>query len=428
MREVSVLAVLLHDYPIGTLTRVSGDRNIFAFSEAYIDNASRPTLSLSFKDSLGGLITDIPPTQTRVPPFFANMLPEGAMRDFLATRAGVNPKREFFLLWVLGTDLPGAVTIRPADGEDWPPDSGRNSEEEGPDAARALRFSLAGVQLKFSAARDAAGGLTISPEGIGGSWIVKLPSMKHDGVSENEYSMMTLAARIGMDLPELRLVELRSIEGLPEGMHNLKGPALAVKRFDRTPEGPVHIEDFAQVFRVYPEDKYKRASYRNIAEVIAAEAGNDGVAEFVRRLVFNTLIGNTDMHLKNWSLIYPDRRTAALSPAYDFVSTIHYIPDDKAALSYVRTKQMAEFSYDLLANLARKARLPEKLVHDAAAETVARFHEAWRTEKKNLPLSRDLIVTIDDLIVTIEKHVKTVPIAQEVGFRVAPRRTRERAP
>jgi hypothetical protein len=81
-----------------------------------------------------------------------------------------------------------------------------------------------------------------------------------------------------------------------------------VKRFDRVPQGPVHIEDFAQVFRVFREDKYKKASYRNIAEVIAAEAGNDGVAEFVRRLVFNTLIGNANMHLKNWSLIYPDGR------------------------------------------------------------------------------------------------------------------------
>jgi serine/threonine-protein kinase HipA len=407
MREVSVLDVLLHDHPIGTLTRVSGDRNIFAFNQAYIDDVARPTLSLSFKDALGGLITEIAPTQTRVPPFFANMLPEGAMRDYLATRAGVNPKREFFLLWVLGKDLPGAMTIRPADGEQWPPEDGRKSDDDGSDAAgrRALRFSLAGVQLKFSAARDAAGGLTIPAEGIGGSWIVKLPSMMHDGVSENEYSMMSLAARIGMDVPELQLIELRSIAGLPEEMDRLKGRALAVKRFDRTPEGPVHIEDFAQVFSVYPEDKYKRASYRNIAEVIAAEAGNDGVAEFVRRLVFNTLIGNADMHLKNWSLIYPDRRTAALSPAYDFVSTIHYIPDDKAALTYVRTKRMADFSYDLLARLSRKARLPEKLVLDTAAETVSRFHEAWRTQKKDLPLSRDLIATI-------EKHVKNVPIAQ----------------
>ena len=71
----------------------------------------------------------------------------------------------------------------------------------------ALRFSLAGVQLKFSAIKSAAGGLTIPAEGVGGSWIVKLPSMTHDGVPENEYSMMSLAAQIGMDVPELQLVE-----------------------------------------------------------------------------------------------------------------------------------------------------------------------------------------------------------------------------
>jgi serine/threonine-protein kinase HipA len=43
-------------------------------------------------------------------------------------------------------------------------------------------------------------------------------------------------------------------------------------------------------------------------------------------------------------------------------------------------------------------------VLDTAAETVARFHETWRAEKKNLPLSKELIATI-------EMHVKTVPIA-----------------
>jgi serine/threonine-protein kinase HipA len=66
---------------------------------------------------------------------------------------------------------------------------------------------------------------------------------------------------------------------------------------------------------------------------------------------------------------------------------------------------MSEFSRDELAHLAAKARLPEKLVLDAAAETVQRFYEIWAAEKKNLPLSRELIATI-------EKHVKTVPIAR----------------
>jgi len=407
MPDISVLEVLLYGEPIGTLTFLQGDRTLLAFNESYIGNSDRPTLSLSFKDSLGNLITDMPPTRTRVPTFFANMLPEGEMRDYLAKRAGVNPKREFFLLWILGKDLPGAVTVRPADGEAWPPDSDGAESGAAEDAQQrrtnALRFSLAGIQLKFSAVKNATGGLTIPAEGVGGSWIVKLPSTKYDDVLENEFSMMTIAGMIGMNVPEIQLIDPKSIAGLPGGIGALKGSALAVKRFDRTADGPVHIEDFAQVFELYPDDKYGKASYRNIAEVIAAETGNDGVAEFVRRLVFNTLIGNADMHAKNWSLIYPDRRRAAVAPAYDFVSTVHYIPDDNAALSFGRTKRMDEFSRDELAYLAGKARLPEKLVLDAASETAARFHDVWRAEKKNLPLSRSLIETI-------EKHIRKVPI------------------
>ncbi len=405
MPDVTVLEVLLYGEPVGTLTLVPGERTLFALNQAYIDNQARPTLSLSFKDSLGGLRTDVPPVQTRVPPFFANMLPEGSMRDYLAERAGVNPKREFFLLWVLGADLPGAVTIRPADGEAWPPEAEDSDEEEQERRRKALRFSLAGVQLKFSAVMDATGGLTIPAQGVGGAWIVKLPSLKFESVPENEFAMMSLARAIGMDVPEVKLMAVDEIGGMPEGIGELKGPALAVKRFDRTDEGPFHIEDFAQVFGIFPEDKYKKASYRNIAEVIAAESGEQDIAEFVRRLVFSVLTGNADMHLKNWSLIYRDRRAARLAPAYDFVATIPYIADNKAALTLGRNKRMNEFSLDELAYLAGKARLPEKLVLDAARETVARFHQLWRTEGRDrLP---------KELIEPIEAHVQTVPIAKD---------------
>ena len=53
----------------------------------------------------------------------------------------------------------------------------------------AMRFSLAGVQLKFSAIGSARHGLTIPADGAGGSWIVKLPSAQFPGVPENEYSI-----------------------------------------------------------------------------------------------------------------------------------------------------------------------------------------------------------------------------------------------
>jgi serine/threonine-protein kinase HipA len=270
-----------------------------------------------------------------------------------------------------------------------------------------MRFSLAGVQLKFSAVQHASGGLTIPTSGMGGSWIVKLPSSKFEDVPENEFSMMQLARKIGMDVPETQLRNIRDIENIPNGIGQFGDSAFAIKRFDRiSGSGSVHIEDFAQVFGVYPHDKYKKASMRNIAEVIGIEGQEEDIAEFTRRLVFNTLIGNADMHLKNWSLIYNDKRSASIAPAYDFVSTIPYIADKEAALKVSRSKKFADFTMDELSHLAAKARLPEKLVLDTAEETVSLFHEIWQKEKNNLALSRGVIEAI-------EQHLETLPIAKK---------------
>ena len=409
MPDVSILDVKLYGETIGTLTHLQGDRTIFTFNDGYVEDFDRPTFSLSFKDNLGGILTKIRPTQRVVPPFFSNLLPEGGLRRYLAERAGVNQQREFFLLWVLGLDLPGALSIHPASGQALPP----STDDDRPPNSKpnALRFSLAGVQLKFSALENSGkgGGLTIPAEGIGGSWIVKLPSQQFSGVPENEFSMMTMASMIGMDVPTINLVDLDSITGIPDGLGELKGQALAISRFDRGADGPVHIEDFAQVFGIFPDDKYKRASYANVARVIGTEAGDAGAAEFIRRLVFSALIGNGDMHLKNWSLIYPDRRSAALSPAYDLLSTIPYIKgEDTAALNFSRTKKMAEFDIDELRHLAAKALLPEKLVIDIATETVQRFRQVWQSEKSNLPLTSAVVAAIDG-------HVPSVPLYSELG-------------
>ncbi|MCB1385164.1 MAG: HipA domain-containing protein [Hyphomicrobiales bacterium] len=407
MADVSVLNVKLYGEPIGTLTNVGGDRTLFSFTDDYINNESRPALGLAFKDDLGQLISKWPVTQKRLVPFFSNLLPEGHLREYLARLAGVNPEREFYLLWALGRDLSGAITVEPADGETWPP----GLDEDSPEATdkkreNALRFSLAGVQLKFSAVHNdrANKGLTIPVSGVGGSWIVKLPSLRYEGVPENEYSILTLARQVGIDVPEISLIDVEAIEGLPEGIGDLKGQAFAIKRFDRTEEGPVHTEDFAQVFRVYPEEKYGKASYRNIATVLAAETGETGVEEFIRRLTFCTLTGNADMHLKNWSLIYPDKRTPALSPAYDLVSTIPYIADEEAALTFARTKRFDGYTLDELSYLASKAGLPETPVINTAKQTVERFRDVWEREKSHLPQDKRVTEAID-------RHLEKLPIA-----------------
>ena len=406
MAEISALRVRLHDRPIGVLAHLGDDRTVFSFEQDYIADPDRPVLSLGFKDRLGELITEFRPIQTKVMPFFSNLLPEDRMRTYLAQRASVNPVREYYLLWALGLDLPGAVTVIAAEGQDeLPPDHGHDDDRDrnhGDDAA--LRFSLAGVQLKLSAFKQARGGLSIPAKGMGGAWIVKFPSHAFAGLPENKFAMMSLARLMGIDVPAVQLVDVAGIENLPAGMGEFEGQALAVERFDRLPDGsPVHSEDFAQIFGVYPDDKYEKASYANIARVLAAEAGTDAIAEFIRRLTFNILIGNADMHLKNWSVIYPDRRHAAIAPAYDLVSTIVHLPDERAALNISRTKRFDRFSADELAHLAGKALLPEKLVLDAARHTLALFHEHWQAEKLNLPLSRAAVRSID-------AHLETVPL------------------
>ncbi len=73
--------------------------------------------------------------------------------------------------------------------------------------------------------------------------------------------------------------------------------------------------------------------------------GETGLQEFVRRLTFTVLIGNGDMHLKNWSFTYTDGVTPELSPVYDFVSTVPYLPGDRLALNLVRNRVKSAFDF-----------------------------------------------------------------------------------
>jgi serine/threonine-protein kinase HipA len=172
-RPLAQLSVWIGQTLVGGITELTNDQNLFAFTDDYVNNAERPVLSLSFYDETGKLnISPIVKT-TRVAPFFSNLLPEGRLREFVAQKAGVKSGRELPLLRVVGDDLPGAVVVRAeADG---PPVEEAEEEIRPLDESQPLRFSLAGVQMKFSAIGSPERGLTIPAEGRGGHWIVKLP-------------------------------------------------------------------------------------------------------------------------------------------------------------------------------------------------------------------------------------------------------------
>ncbi len=384
----TALAVHLQDRRIGVLNRLGGDHHLFSFEQDYVDDHNRPTLSLSFKAQGGRLVSSVRPVSRRLPPFFSNLLPEGHLRTYLAEQAGVKAAREFALLAALGEDLPGAVTVTPFAMDEPRIDATsrpRRDRERGPDV---LRFSLAGVQLKFSAVMEASGGLTIPAHGVGGFWIVKLPSLHFPAVAENEYVMLELARAAGIAVPEACLIPVSAVRGLPAEAARLPGQALAVRRFDRTPEGErIHMEDFAQVFGLFPDDKYGRRSYANIAAVLRAETGEEGAHEFVRRLAFSVSIGNGDMHLKNWSLLYPGGRRPVLSPAYDFVATLPYIAGDQLALTFGGSRALDGITVDQVRRFGDKASLPVSSVWQTVRETVEQTADTWNDlpEKKLLP-------------------------------------------
>ncbi|MEO8657645.1 MAG: type II toxin-antitoxin system HipA family toxin [Bryobacteraceae bacterium] len=389
------LAVQLHGQRIGVINRLAGERHLFSFEQAYLDDPARSTLSLSYKNQQGDLVSSVKPVRRRVPPFFSNLLPEGHLRTYLSEQAGVNPEREYLLLGALGADLPGAVVITPY-GE---PDLGDDLSATLRSATReasVLRFSLAGIQLKFSAVMEAAGGLTIPAEGIGGSWIVKLPSLSFAAVPENEYLMLRLARAAGIHVPEARLVPVGEIRGLPLEASRLPGMALALRRFDRTNSGQrIHMEDFAQVFGLFPEAKYKLVSYSMLARVLAAETGPASIEQFIRRLTFSVVTGNGDMHLKNWSLLYPDERSAVLSPAYDLVATAPYIPGDQLALTFGGSRSMLDIDEERIRRFAEKAALAVDWVSGIVAETIGRTVDEWQRLDEKALLPPEVLGAID---------------------------------
>jgi serine/threonine-protein kinase HipA len=235
---------------------------------------------------------------------------------------------------------------------------------------------------------------------------VKLPSGRFAAVPENEYTMMSLAREIGIEVPPIQLVNVSDIRGLPADAGTMEGKALAVRRFDRGTRGEnIHMEDFAQVFGVYPEDIYHQHSYASIASVLWAETGEVGTYEFLRWLVFSVLIGNADMHLKNWSLLYLDHRKPVLSPAYDFVSTLPYIRGDKLALSFGGSRSLSEISPDQVRRFADTARLPASPLWKIVIDTTERTVAAWEKLAEKDLLSEKMHGLIGNQIFSVAKTV-----------------------
>jgi serine/threonine-protein kinase HipA len=406
-RDTESYGVWLGNRRAGTIRRY-GDRTRFSLDPDYREAADRPVLGLVFEDRPDRVHV----ATVRLAPWFSNLLPEGRLRDWIAGERGVNRQREMELLAQVGHDLPGAVRVLP-DSQDliesmWRHDSMWASESDtyvdisSDFHAAGVRFSLAGVAMKFSMLLRHEK-LTLPAHGEGGDWIVKTPDIRFRDVPRNEFTMMSLARAVGIDVPEVRLVPRELVdERLPAGVWpEHEEFAYAIRRFDRDERrGRVHIEDLAQVRNVYPEHKYE-GNFETVASLIYRGRDTESLLEFVRRLTFSVLISNGDYHLKNWSLIYPDGRVPRLSPAYDLVSTAHYLAADRPedlGLKFGGSKNFHHVRLGSFRRLQERLGVREADLAEVAAATVERTLSEWPRHADLLDAAPDLQGAIDQSI------------------------------
>ncbi len=393
--EVRVLRLKLHGHLVGFLVGFRDGRNVLTFTEEFRADDLRPTLSLithpDFPHS-EKLLAESWTRHQKLHPMLSNLLPEGALRELIAQNLKVQGDNEFDMFAYLGEDLPGALVAETLDPENVPDYVLRTHGE-----AKAVRFekesqknkfSLAGVQMKFSM-RELDGRYNLSKGDALGDWIVKTPSTLHRAVPVNEFTAMTLASLAGVNIPDIKLVELDKLDGLPPINLPDEELAFAIRRFDRDEDTRIHMEDFAQVLVKYPHEKYNSANYEQIAKVLYRFSG-DGLADvqqFARRLLVNTLLANGDAHLKNWSLLYSDGWTPRLAPAYDIVTTNVYIENEKQyALNLGKTKQWYAVTLANFEQWANRADVPWRAVKPHLEDALEKARNLWPQALGDLPM------------------------------------------
>lgn len=396
--------VSLNDVLVGHLYELDEGWTAFRIAESYRARLDRPVLSQSFEDDLSRTYRG---SRGTIPSFFANLIPEGPLRQLVEASAKLTPGDDLAFLHKVGHDLPGAVEIRPstvepdmAESEDagsLDVEADRESEEDG------LRFSLAGVQLKFSVLRQGEK-LALPARGRRGEWIVKFDSAVFQGVAENEFATLAWARAAGFDVPENHLQSVQDLAPTVRRYARHDTQVLVVKRYDRENGLRVHQEDFAQVAGVVPRLKYGQVTCEGCATLVRRIVGEEAYFEFVRRVAFVVASGNADAHLKNWSFVYPDGVSARLSPLYDQVSTIAW-PDveRQLALKFAGKRRFEEIDEGSFGVLAKKSGGDQRRTIAEAQQTIAGLASAWKAS----PASD---VMPQEHVKALRAHWKRVPL------------------
>jgi serine/threonine-protein kinase HipA len=184
------------------------------------------------------------------------------------------------------------------------------------------RVTVPGVQSKLSleVERKTKGTDKLTIVGLWGRYILKPPSSSWPELPENEHCTMLMAQSAGIETVPFGLIHLSSGER-----------AYITKRIDRDDNGDKFaMEDMCQLTGRMTEDKYK-GSHEQIAKILKKHSSNPlyDITRFFEVILFSYLIGNGDMHLKNFSLFKDSKLGWKLAPGYDLLSTRLIIPASK---------------------------------------------------------------------------------------------------
>jgi serine/threonine-protein kinase HipA len=423
------LEVRLYDEIRGYLSELDG-RCRFVPSERFKAAAGQPTLSLSLsipgEPTVAAAIFANPfhpalyNTDGQLPPFFAGLLPESELRRRLEnTRHNPEDRDDFGVLAAAGADLPGAVVVTPlADPHDIPDYARTFRTTGGADDLEAAVIegategaaSVSGVQNKLALSTMQKGKrYTMPAHGKLSDVIAKLPARNDDSQIFNEYVAMRLARAAGVNVADCEPASIDALD-IP-GMSEAAGTAksfLVVQRYDRVDNVRVHAEDVCQVLGRMPRAKYGKIEHFQALVTLLDRLSPNGVADirqfFIRQAV-NTLIGNSDAHLKNFSVLYADRKFPQLTPAYDIVC-VAALPGfagygTNVAIDRIQRAQTLE-SYKLM---ARASGVAERIVTAAVKSAVAAARTTWPQLLDDLP-------TPSGMKQIVLERLATLPLAQ----------------
>lgn len=312
----------------------------FTYNDEYLHKEAARSISFSLP------LKSEPFSALETKNYFEGLLPEGFSRRAVANHVKVSEDDYLAILESLGRECLGALLIINK-GEHWADgeyiklsdeDVAKLAAEGATKSTEILtetHLSLTGASGKVGLYYNKKEKAWYLPKGIkASSHIVKQSHVRLERIVLNEYFCMKVAKKLGIDIPETFIVNI--------GDGKDSEVLFATKRYDRkmavdesriencSSPMRLHQEDFCQALGIPASEKYEHGNQeymKKMFELIRRVSSNplEDQLKLWDMIVVNYLIGNTDCHIKNYSLIYSENlKSVRLAPAYDIVCTIAY--------------------------------------------------------------------------------------------------------